>query len=197
MSYIDYFAIIQILFPWLPYNSVTATKRTWLWLLSNHYRRTLQYSQDRLFEAKRALRRLDTCIQALLGVSSGTANHDLDQLLYDIRNGFVAAMDDDLNISAALASIFHNIKTINKLIAEKKLNRDGARKILSAFEKIDSVLKIFKFQQAEHDHIAQELLEKREKARREGHWALADELRQKLLEQGVMVRDTSISTRSK
>jgi cysteinyl-tRNA synthetase len=163
------------------------------WLLSNHYRKTLQYSEDRLKEAQRALRRLDTCIEALLGVKSDSANHELDQLLYDIRNGFVDAMDDDLNISAALASIFHNIKTINKLIAENKLNSEGAKQILTAFEKINSVLKIFKFEQAKYDQATQKLLDERENARRQENWTLADKLRQKLLERGIMVRDATIT----
>lgn len=162
------------------------------WLLSNHYRKTLHYCEDRLKEAQRALRRLDACIQALLAVRSSTANHDLDQLLYDIRNGFVDAMDDDLNISAALSSIFHNIKSVNKLIAAKKLNPDGARQILDAFKRIDSVLKIFKFEQTEHDQITKELLHKREKARQNENWALADELRKELLKRGVVVRDPPI-----
>ena len=162
------------------------------WLLSNHYRKTLQYSEESLHEAQRALRRLDTCIQALFELRSGNVYPDLNQLLYDIRNGFIDAMDDDLNISEALASIFHNVKRINKLIADNKLDPKGARQCLLAFEKIDSVLKIFDFKQAEYDFEIQELLRKREKARQEKKWVLADELRQKLLDQGITVRDSAV-----
>ena len=165
------------------------------WLLSNHYRKPLQYSPDRIKDAQKALLRLDNCIRALLAVRLGTTDDEsLDQLLYDIRTGFVDAMDDDLNISAALASIFHNIKTINKMIAEKKLCPEGARKVLNAFKKIDVVLKIFQFKQIQHDQITQELLEQREHARQEENWPLADELRQKLLERGVIVRDSAVTS---
>jgi len=164
------------------------------WLLSNHYRKTLHFSEDRLKEADRSLLRLDRCTQALAGVTSGTPYPELDQLLYDIRNGFVDAMDDDLNISAALASIFQNIKTINKLIAEKRLNPDGARQIIAAFEKLDIVLKIFNFNQVQCDMEVEQLLQKREKARQEENWVLADELRQQLLDRGVMVRDPAVGS---
>jgi cysteinyl-tRNA synthetase len=162
------------------------------WLLSNHYRKTLQYSKERLIEAQRALRRLDACIQALFEIRSGRVYPELDQLLYDIRNDFIDAMDDDLNISEALASIFHNIKRINKLIADNELDPKGAKQCLSAFEKINSVLNIFDFKQAKYNLDIQELLRKREKARQEKKWELADELRQRLLDQGVMVRDSAI-----
>jgi cysteinyl-tRNA synthetase len=53
-------------------------------------------------------------------------------------------------------------------------------------------LNIFDFKQAQYDLEIQELLRKREKARQEKKWKLADELRQKLLDQGVMVRDSAI-----
>lgn len=162
------------------------------WLLSNHYRKTLQYSKERLNESQRALRRLDTCIQALFELRSGNVYPELNQLLYDIRNGFIDAMDDDLNISEALASIFHNVKRINKLIADNRLDPKGARQCLLAFEKIDSVLKIFDFKQTEYGLDTQNLLRKREKARQEKKWELADELRRKLLDQGVMVRDSAV-----
>ncbi len=163
------------------------------WLLSNHYRKALPYSEQRLRESQRALRRLDACIQALFSVESRHPYAELDQLLYDIRNGFVSAMDDDLNISAALASIFQNIKTINKLIADKILDSDGAGQIASEFKKIDAVLKIFDFKQSEPEQDIQELLAQREAARQAENWVLADELRQKLWDRGIMVRDTPIT----
>lgn len=163
------------------------------WLLSNHYRKTLKFSKDRLAEAKRALQRLDSCIQALCGAHSAKAYPDLDQLLYDIRSGFIDAMDDDLNISAALASVFQSIKTINKLIADDRLNIEDAQKIITAFTKIDAVLKVFNFEKKEYDPDIQELLKKREAARKKGNWALADELRRKLSEQGVVIRDGALT----
>lgn len=164
------------------------------WLLSNHYRKTLQFSEDRLSEAQRALQRLDACIQALCGLSPGDAYPELDQLLYDIRNGFIAAMDDDLNISAAIASIFQNIKTINKLITEKSLSLEDSQKIIAAFGKLDSVLKIFSFKPAEYEVDVRELLKKREEARNQGNWALADELRQELSARGIAVRDSAVAS---
>ena len=89
------------------------------WLISSHYRRPVQFARTKLVNAGNSLQRMDSCISRLHELRNGPYYPDLDQLLYDIRHGFVDAMDDDLNISAALAAIFSMIKKINRLISEK------------------------------------------------------------------------------
>ena len=112
-----------------------------------------------------------------------------DQILYDIRQGFIAAMDDDLNISEALASIFKMIKQANRLIQDHKLNSTDAEKIVDAFRQIDSVLHIFDFGDKMADPRIQELIEERNQARREKNWARADEIRETLRSLGITVQD--------
>ncbi|OQX23129.1 MAG: hypothetical protein BWK80_27505, partial [Desulfobacteraceae bacterium IS3] len=99
------------------------------------------------------------------------------------------AMDDDLNISAAMASIFRNIKKINILTLENRISREDASKITEVFRSIDSVLKIFDFGEEISDSEIQELLAAREKARSEKNWSLADSIREKIAALGVTVRD--------
>ena len=120
---------------------------------------------------------------------NGPSYPDLDQLLYDIRHGFMDAMDDDLNISAALASIFRMIKRINRLIAEKALNPSDAGKVIDVFKKIDTVLNLFEFETQTLDADTRRLIEKRDQARQERNWDLADKIREKLVLRGVVVRD--------
>jgi cysteinyl-tRNA synthetase len=109
--------------------------------------------------------------------------------LYDIRYGFVDAMDDDLNISAALASIFRMIRKINRLIAEEALNPSDAAKIIDVFKKIDTVLNLFEFESQTPDADVQRLMEKRDLARQQQNWDLADQIRNELISRGVVVRD--------
>jgi cysteinyl-tRNA synthetase len=158
-------------------------------LLSNHYRKTVNYSLPRLKEAKNALRRLDMCVHGLQKVVEGRPYGELDQLLYDIRQAFIGAMDDDLNVSAAMAGIFKAIKKVNGLILQKQIDPKGAEQILEAFRKIDTVLKIFDFKQAQPLKEAQELIRQREKARQEKNFSLADDLRRRLTEMGINVQD--------
>ena len=159
------------------------------WLISVNYRKPVTYSIERLEDARHSLNRLDSCIHNLVQIKSGKPYAELDQLLYDIKNGFTSAMDDDLNISAAMASIFSNIKKINILIQEERIDPDGARKILDAFKNIDSVLSIFDFQDNFTDPEVQRLIREREKARAEKNWALSDQLRDALKARGITVRD--------
>ena len=144
------------------------------WLLTGHYRKPIAFAPDRLEEARRALKRLDACVRSLLGVKAGRPYAEIDQLLYDIRNGFVSAMDDDLNMSAAMASIFKNVKKINILTFEERIDAAGALKIVETLRQIDAVLNVFDFGEAPADGDTQALVAAREKARlkKTGRWPI-------------------------
>jgi len=162
------------------------------WLLSNGYRKPVVFSDERLLSSRRTLQRLDDCVTTLQQVQAGQPYAELDQLLYDLKNGFVTAMDDDLNISAALAAIFKIIKQLNRLAAKGQIAADQVSKVLDGLKNIDSVLRIFNFDTAYDDAKVQELLRQRAKARLERKWQIADALKKELVELGVMVRDEKI-----
>jgi len=160
------------------------------WLLYGHYRKPIAFSKERLEEAKRSLKRLDSCVHSLIQMKPGpTPYPELDQVLYDLKHGFKTAMDDDLNMSAAMASIFNNVRTINKLTLENRMDPEGASKIIDTFRGIDSVLKIFDFKDDIHDPEVQRLMEQRDQARREKNWDLADRIRDQLTARGITVKD--------
>jgi len=142
--------------------------------------------------ARRTLRRLDGCVASLQQYKGGRPYPELNQLLYDLKNGFGTAMDDDLNISAALASIFRLVKQLNRLMAGANLGDDQIQSVLDAFRQLDVVLDVFNFNSPQaHDEVS-DLIRRREDARRAGDWNLADTLRDQLMDMGVVVRDTKI-----
>ena len=164
------------------------------WLLSVHYRKPVVFSKERLEDAKRSLKRIDACIYALVHAKSDAPPYpELDQLLYDLKHGFISAMDNDLNISAAMASIFKIVKKVNILTLENKIDPEGALKIVDAFRNIDSVLKIFDFQDESHDPEIERLIQERDKARLEKNWDLADKIRDQLKAGGVTIKDKKLS----
>lgn len=164
------------------------------WLLSRHYRKPLTFSIARLNDAKHSLKRLNTCIQTLLNVKEGAPPYpELDQLLYDIKHDFIRAMDDDLNISAALAAIFKIVKKVNILTQEMRIDPNGASKVLDAFRSIDSVLNIFDFEDEFYDPEIQRLIKEREQARLKKNWDLADKIREQLRAKGITVKDQKIT----
>jgi cysteinyl-tRNA synthetase len=162
------------------------------WLLATHYRKPVAFSTRRLDEAARSLERIDRCLYALRQVKDGQPYGELDQLLYDIKSEFIRAMDDDLNISAALASLFKNIKKINILTRQGGLDRAGASRILEALGRIDTVLVIMQFKTMADDREVQQLINARNQARAEKNWELADQLRDELKQRGVLVRDGKV-----
>jgi cysteinyl-tRNA synthetase len=164
------------------------------WLISSPYRKLVVFSIDRLEEGRSSLKRLNASIHFLLHVKEGEPYPELDQLIYDIKNGFTNAMDDDLNISEAMASIFKVVRKVNALIQEKNIDPDGAAKILEAFRSIDSVLNVFDFGEASYNPEIQSLIKQRESARMEKKWDLADKIRDQLLSKGVAVQDDSIKS---
>lgn len=162
------------------------------WLISTHYTKPITFSTHRLEQSRNALKRMDTCIYTLRNVRNGQSYPEIDQLIYDIKQGFINAMDDDLNISAALASIFSNIKKINVLISENKIDDNNAGKIIETFRNIDMVLNVFDLGNQFADPGIQKLIEKRDHARKEKNFELADRIREELQAKNIFIRDHSI-----
>lgn len=162
------------------------------WLVTAQYRKPLNFSLDRLAQSKSALKRVDAFVQALQQVEGGIAFPEIDQVVYDIRHGFVSAMDDDLNMPQAMAEIFTSIKRINSLIDENRLGTGDAEKILDALKGINSVVEIFEFQKESHPPEIQSLLDEREIARKAGDFQKADQIRDRLIALGFRIKDRKI-----
>ena len=159
------------------------------WLLGTHYRKTATFSRDRLVHADQSLRRLDTCIHKLQQVREGEGYPECNQLLYDIRNGLTQAMDDDLNVSAALAAVFSIVRRINRLNQAGRLSREDATQLIDGFRQVDRVLAIFDFKPPAPDEDSAALIAARQAARAARDWDTADRLREELRARGVTVED--------
>ena len=164
------------------------------WLLSGHYRKPLSFDMNRLLQSKHTLDRLDSCVQALLNAGEGKDYPEIDQLIYDIKQGVIHAMDDDLNFPHALAAIFKAVRQINRLLDEARLSASNARKLIETFQQIDQVLRIFEFTPSPAlDPQVQEMIEERKAARGRGDFETADRIRDALLEKGISVHDSKIT----
>jgi cysteinyl-tRNA synthetase len=167
------------------------------WLLATHYRKALHFEEARLQEAARSLERLGEFIQRLRHAGSGESSEEVDQLIFEVEQGFDDAMGDDLNVSSALAAIFSFIRKLNPFISTGRLSESQKGTALAAMERIDSVLNLFHCGEAELDEDTCRLLENRAEARRAKRWDVADNLRDELLERGIQVVDTQDGTRWK
>ncbi len=159
------------------------------WLITSSYRKPVAFRRGRLDDAQRSLNRLNNCIRNLRGVKSGPSYPELDQLLYDLRHGFTSGLDDDMNIPAALAAVFKVVKKVNQLIKNQRIDLEGARKILDAFQSLDGVLNVIDFVGQQNDPAIAALVRERDKARADHNWVVADRLREQLRSMGVSVQD--------
>ena len=163
-------------------------------LLGAHYRKPLNFSFGALETAKNTVRKLNHFVQRLLRFRPGPGFADTDQLIYNVRQGFGGAMDDDFNISGALASLFDFVNKINGPLAQGCLSEHDRDRILETVKGIDSVLGILTFSEATVGEEVKRLITERDLHRKAARWAEADVLRRRLGEMGVDISDTPDGT---
>jgi cysteinyl-tRNA synthetase len=160
-------------------------------LLNTHYRKPLNFSYGVLNTAKNTVRKLDRFIQQLIHYTPGDGYPDTDQLIYDIKQRFSDAMDDDFNISGALAALFEFVRQIRIPLSRWCLNEKERNDVLDVLKRIDSVLGIMNFTEEPLSEEALKLLKEREVLKASGDWEASDEIRKKLAGMGIEVSDTA------
>ena len=166
-------------------------------LLTAHYRETFNFTLEGLQGARTALARIDECLGKLceigpLGVpsSGGSPVTPPEGGTPNLLAAFTAALDDDLNISAAWGAVFDWVRETNRQLADNSLNPAQARAALAAWNKIDSVLGIGASPEIESPPEIVALLEARQAARKAKDFKRADAIRNELKTKGWVIEDT-------
>jgi cysteinyl-tRNA synthetase len=164
-------------------------------LLSTHYRKQFNFTFEGLKAAKNALHRLYDFMGRLEEARSEREGDDIEEFVEKAKESFEEAMDDDLDVSRALAAVFNLVKDVNRLIDGGELGEAGAKKVqglMIDFDRILSVLDDYWKQGKEKlSEEVEELIKKREEARKTGDWQTADSIRNELRERGIVLEDTS------
>lgn len=159
-----------------------------LFMLSSHYRSPINFSKELLMQTRAAYDRLKTCYQMLMEIrDSGEAPPELLDILKKSEDGFIMAMDDDLNTADALGVIFEMVREINTHFIN---NKDGVFKAKDTLSRLCGVLGL---ELEAKEQIPQEIIElcnQRAKAKAEKDFAKSDNLRDKIKELGYTVKDT-------
>jgi cysteinyl-tRNA synthetase len=100
-------------------------------------------------------------------------------------------MDDDFNISGALAALFEFVRQIRIPLSRWCLNEKERNDVLDVLKRIDSVLGIMNFTEEPLSEEALKLLKEREVLKASGDWEASDEIRKKLAGMGIEVSDTA------
>jgi cysteinyl-tRNA synthetase len=159
-------------------------------LLSTHYRQTLNFTLDGLAGARTALQRMDEFRERLQSVAGGVAAGVLPEWAVRAASDFVAALDQDLNISEGLAALFGLLRDGNKAMDGKTLEAAGAAAVLGLWRDWDRVLGVLQPAEAAVDPQVQVLAEQRQAARLAKQWKESDRLRDEIAQRGWIVQDT-------
>src|SRR5881296_149817 len=155
-------------------------------LLTAHYRETFNFTLEGLTAARTSLARLDEC-QAKLREVAGNATATADSRL---AGNFSAALDDDLNVSAAWRVVFDWVRDTNRALTDNQFSSAQAAAALAAWQRIDSVFGIGERPDADVPREIVALLEQRETARKAKDFKRADAIRDELKAKGWVIEDT-------
>lgn len=164
-------------------------------MLSAHYRNPLNFSDTLVESAKNGLDRILTAIELVRDQAEKTesaVNKEEEENLKEagkLVGKFEEAMEDDFNTADAVSVIFELVKLANTTVKES--SSDYAAKLLEIMETLCGVLGIETKQEEEIlDEEIERLIEERQQARKEKDFARADEIRDELLEKGIILKDT-------
>jgi cysteinyl-tRNA synthetase len=171
-------------------------------MLSVHYRHPINYSEELLESAKKGLERLKTSYFNLKHrlQSSTNLTDDDDQWLARIQeqhDAFIREMDDDFNTANGIAVLFELSKQANLYLLEKNTSERVIHAFLREFEQLLDVLGITLQEEELLDEEIEALIQKRNEARKNRNFALADQIRDELKAKNIILEDTPQGTRWK
>lgn len=166
-------------------------------MLNAHYRSPLNFSADLMEASKNALERIVEAASRLKdrvsAAQTDAASEGEQALLKEAENftvKFEEAMDDDFNTADALAAVFELVKFANTNVAEGS-SKEFASALLAQLTKLCDVLGLIVEKKEEIlDKEIEDLIAERQAARKAKDFARADEIRNELLEKGIILKDT-------
>ena len=159
-------------------------------LISSHYRSPLNYSEANIKSAQSGLKRLYIAVKGL-----SINNEDSSILGINYEEKFNEALNDDFNTPMALSILFEIAKQIN---IERTTNPEKAAALSSQLVKLGNYIGILQYNAEEYLKLGSELseseiskkIEQREAARNTRNFALSDQIRDELIELGIILEDS-------
>ncbi len=166
-------------------------------MLSAHYRSPINFSQEIMESSKNALDRIVTAVTNLKHVTENAVvaalTDEENALLTEMkqyREKFEAAMDDDLNTADAVSAIFELVKFANTNVGEKS-SKEFAQKVREEIISLSDIMGLIVEKKEENlEAEIESLIAERQAARKARNFKRADEIRNQLLAQGIILEDT-------
>ena len=160
-------------------------------MISSQYRGPINYSVDIIEQGKNALERLYTCRDNIdFALKNAECGGEIPSFVEERKQEFVNAMDDDLNTADALAALFSFVRDINTAISNGA-GKNALEAFAKEFDELTYILGLVYNRKKETlDSEIEDMIEKRNIARKAKDFKTADEIRDKLKEMGIILEDT-------
>ena len=163
-------------------------------ILQAHYRSTLDFSNEALTAAEKGLKRLLEAQRNINNItpSNNASSVDIKALIDNCKE----AMDDDFNTPIVISNLFEAASIINKIIdGKEKINSEGLEDLKALFNNYLVDILGIKDEQTSNmmptiEGLVKMILDVRQEARLNKDWAKSDQLRDKLAEIGVKIKDS-------
>ncbi|MEM7112457.1 MAG: cysteine--tRNA ligase [Chloroflexota bacterium] len=168
-------------------------------ILNGHYRKPLAFGREIIENAEQALRRLHGGLRPATGdAETGAAADTLGEQMTATEDGFIAAMDNDFNTAGALGQLFNLVRAIN---TARDANVGGAalKQAQTMLRELAGVLGLSLSTADDQQEIdaapfIDTLIDIRAQLRQAKQWGMADTIRDKLTELGIVLEDGSQGT---
>lgn len=164
-------------------------------MLSAHYRSPINFSAELMESSKNGLDRILTAVGKLKDLeASAKTEKFLDNedknAVQELVSKYEAAMDDDFNTADAISAVFELVKLSNSTTDENS-SKEYVAYLKETIVRLCDVLGIITEKEEEIlDDVIEAMIAGRQQARKDKNFALADEIRGKLLEKGIVLEDT-------
>ncbi|NDI36969.1 cysteine--tRNA ligase [Chengkuizengella sediminis] len=165
-------------------------------ILSTHYSNPLNFSEEIMEQAEQSLGRIQNCISNLdyrleNATDDNNVEQGLEQKINLIVENFHGRMQDDFNTADAITSMFDLVSETNQYLKREEIIQANLQRIKGAFNEMNTVLGLVAEENNDLlDEEVENLIQERMEARKNKNWARADEIRDLLHQQGILLEDT-------
>jgi cysteinyl-tRNA synthetase len=172
-------------------------------MLSSHYRKPIDFSDEELNMAKTAIERIENTILRAEEVLKETPTditenlQEISEFLETSKKKFEDGMDDDFNTAIAIGTVFEMVKEINRFIDLTQKSKEGLQVLRNSVEFIKQIvidvlgIKLNLEMKVEglSNELVELILDLRMNAKKDKNFALADDIRNRLSNLGIEIKD--------